>query len=246
MKKEIIPRPVRACLWVVIAILAAITYYIALGSPTFSMEREFRRAEKAHMVGPSEIVDILGENFGFDLMIVGETQHGICFFSEMDNSGVSSGPKTIYKFYYAEKTGDVTFVTAPNSFYFSWAEIGGDLPIYVFTQLPDAVRAELKITVSGSRKWSVNGKEQSTTFQASFTASADRTDEGFFRWMLSGENEKENMALGLLGRFGSDEILSAEDNKGSAQVQIRLYDANGNLICEENREFGAKRTEATA
>ena len=57
MKREFLPRPLRACLWALLAVLVGIIYYIALGCPTLSIRQDFRRAEKVNLAGPSKIVD---------------------------------------------------------------------------------------------------------------------------------------------------------------------------------------------
>ena len=114
--KNPIPRPVRAILCAVCAIALAIAYYIALGCPTLTDEQEFRRAEKIHLVGPSKIVDTLTSEYSeFDKMIVGETEYGICFFGKYTyTTGVYNKDETDYRLFYAEKTGDLTLVPAPN------------------------------------------------------------------------------------------------------------------------------------
>ena len=73
MKRQFIPRPLRACLWALLVIVLSILYYIALGCPTLSLRQELRRAEKVHLVGPSKIVDqVNGELYSeFEKMLVG-------------------------------------------------------------------------------------------------------------------------------------------------------------------------------
>ena len=109
-----IPRPVKACFFAVFVGLVAIVYYIAIGCPTLSFRQEFRRAEKANLVGPSKIVDQLDNHDynEYDNLIVGETEYGVCFFGRRKYSVAGTRTKKIYlyQFNYREKTGDITVV----------------------------------------------------------------------------------------------------------------------------------------
>ena len=46
-----IPRPLRACICTVLAIVLLLSYYVMLGCPVFTMKQHFRRAEKEGFSG---------------------------------------------------------------------------------------------------------------------------------------------------------------------------------------------------
>ncbi len=228
-----IPKPVRACFWVVVTLIVAITYYIVLGCPTLTMRQEFRRAEKLHMVGPSKIVDTITEYYDFKKMMVGETEHGIIFLGKSGSTiqgGKHSG-QMHYVFNYQEKTDDVTVAVAPSIFGSHYSLPGINLPIYVFTEYPEAERAEIHILVTGEKTANVNGVQEIEAFSHEFQGDARRDSNGFFRFFLDIQDENSGRALYALSVLvsGYDFMHTVYDTV-SIPVTVRLYDANDQLI----------------
>lgn len=254
MKKEIIPRPIKACLLALAAILLAVTYYIALGCPTLTLRQELRRAEKVHLVGPCKIVDrISGKQYAeFKKMLVGETEHGITFFGRCAyNECVCPFPfRQHYKFSYQEKTGDVTFAAPPNIL--GSREMTA-LPVYVFTEHEDAVRAKISIQAEGSRFHTQNGASVEKLFAVTFRAEADRDKNGFFRFLLTAP---ENHATDPTGEYNYESYVLycisslcdwATDFRYlptlSIPVTVTLYDADGNEIVTRELQLGPAEQE---
>jgi hypothetical protein len=250
MKRQFIPRPLRACLWALLVIVLAILYYIALGCPTLSLRQELRRAEKVHLVGPSKIVDqVNGELYSeFEKMLVGETEHGIIFFGRFGSS--RSGPihegTRSYELSYIEKTGDMTFAAPPTGLsYFPLPT----LPVYIFTEYADAVRATISIQATGSRIYNKqNVGKVEDPFDVSFHAEADRDENGFFRFLLTAKSNQPQDPFG----YHNDSayallciscICSGEsyyDNCATMVIPITvtLYDAEGNEIVTRQLQLG--------
>lgn len=226
-----IPRPAKACICTLLVIVLAAAYYIALGCPTFTIEQEFRRAEKAHMVGPSKIVDhTKGDYSEFDDMLVGETEYGICFFCKRTVTNVNKNREEFHYFLsYVEKTGNMTMVAAPNNHGSSWNFFGHkqSLPVYLFVNDEKAVRAEAEIHVM---------KAPNTTgyTEATFLAEADRTESGIFRLTIQGETNHELSAMYYFSTVtgGNNDHHPAEDIFNDITATVRLYDAQDNLIEE--------------
>lgn len=237
-----IPRPVRAMVNLVLAIALAVLFYISIGCPTFSFEREFRRAEKAHLVGRSEIVETVTDYREYDKMIVGETEHGVCFFGVYEVTvGYSNGRNQYvpyYTFTYYEKAEDVTVAVAPNSS-FIWSMAGASLPIYIFDTHPEAVRAEIRTTISGEETYYSNDKKHTVSFKETFTAEAERSGDGYFRFALESQDENGSRALGLLSMVASGENLTSDERDTVIPFTVRLYDANGTLILEKELTISA-------
>ena len=231
-----IPRPVRTIGNLVLAVALAALFYISIGCPTYSFEREFRRAEKAHLVGRSEIVDTVTDYQEYDKMIVGETEHGICFFGVFDVTvGYSNGRNQYvpyYTFTYYEKTEDVTVAVAP-CFSSIWSMYGASLPIYLFDTHPEAVRAEIRTTVSGEETYHSNDKKHTISFKETFTAEAERSGDGYFRFTLQSQDENGSRALGLLSSVASGESLASDERDTIIPFTVRLYDASGEMILEK-------------
>lgn len=234
---ERIPRPVRAIFYTLLALTLAISYYIALGCPALGMRHEFRRAEKAHMVGPSKIVDTLSNDdyYEYDKLLVGETDHGICFFGRYYNSRPYDNPlaENLYHFSYVRKTGDVTLCAPPNAWGTMWGsfEFKQELPVYVFTEHSQAVRAEVEVTVVGS-----TGKNGVGKFTVPFQAEAERAKEGFFRFTFEADQKSSLKALYYLSIIGSGDRsdMHTNDRLEAITAVVRLYDADGTMILEKS------------
>lgn len=238
--KNPIPRPLRACVYAFLAIVLAIAYYIALGCPTMSMKQEFRRAERAHLVGPSKIVDTMnGEYREFDRMFVGETEHGISFFGRYYNNypyGDLLAEKQYY-FTYVEKTGDLTIAAAPNVWGVFWSTNGYNVsvPVYLFDEYHQAVRAELSVRVIGAHSYYSDGEKIVEGFDRTFHAKATRNEDGFFRFYFEAKDEEGLNALHFFSNLtGSTTYgITEEMARAALPATVRLYDAEDNLILEK-------------
>ena len=232
-----IPRQVRICVNILIILYLLLTFYVSIGSPVFTLEQRFRRAEKAHLVGPGEIVDQTqwGLYSQFTDMLVAETEHGVMFYGYWDQHY----PLEDYEvFSYREKTGKLTFL-APPSLGFSWAFDSFDrtVPLYLFDDYPEAVRAEASVHAKGTHQ--VNDTKNS--FDMRFEVSADRFSDGVFRFLLELESgfPLRQAAAQLLTEISTTaeswpySNTSAFRKQPHANITIRLYDAQDNLIVEE-------------
>lgn len=255
MKREIIPRPLRACLWALLAIALAVTYYISLGCPTVSMRQQLRRAEKVYMVGPGKIVDevVSPEYSEFDKMLVSETDHGIIFFGRYGSDGrqgVKHKGKWAYRFNYVEKTDDVTFAASPTVYRFGVHR----MPVYVFTEHKDAVIASISITISGTHSYTSNDTPVEDPFHETFTSEATRDANGFFRFDLVADynpsynpsdlNNDASYALYCLSDIANNGPLNRDQQTMVIPVTIKLYDAQGQLILTRELTLGPAIQEA--
>ena len=252
MKREFIQRPLRACLWALLAILLAIVYYISLGCPTFSIKQEFRRAEKVHLVGPSEIVDRVSISAynEFETMLVGETDQGILFFGKYGTrySGGKFSGERLYRFSYQKKAGDVSFAAPPKS---SGLDGIYMLPVYVFTEHEAAVRATISITAEGSRTYYMDNQKVEDPFQVTLEEEAQRDQKGFFRCDLTakanhdpildpfGRSNDQAYALFCLSSLSNDSALTIDQRTMVIPITVTLYDAAGNVIVTRDLTLGA-------
>lgn len=234
-----IPRPVTACISAVCVLLLAGIYYIVLGCPTLTFRQEFRRAEKANLVGPSTIVDTLDDSdyYDFNKMIVGETEYGVTFFGFTYSSRPNNNPfeDRRYVFSYQEKTGDVTVAVAPNFWGGLWGAINGtsdSLPVYIFTEYSDAVRAEVELIVSGSHSWTEDGVKKSSEFTETFSEKASAIEPGIFRCFLTFKTDNRGEAAYQLSNIVSRSGYGTADATITAMVW--LYDEDGNIIVAQS------------
>ena len=236
-----IPRPVKGCICAILAVVLALSYYIMIGCPTLTLKQEFRRAEKAHMVGPSEIVDILDESEydEFSKLFVGETNEGITFFGKYFTTSSQRGPLDdyAYRFLYLPKTGSITVAPAPNVVSIAWHFGGVSLPVYVFTDHTNAARAEILFSVSGEY---TDFEKGPVSYNRTFSAETVRMSAGGpFRFVFHSIDGKQSQALGQFSTVLTDQTNSVRsDVELPIYVTIRLFDANDQLIAEEIKSFG--------
>lgn len=236
-----IPRPCRV-LWNLAAAFAiAAVFYVSIGSPAFSAEHAFRRAERANFVGPSEILfNEETENYLYDHLILAETEQGVITYATDENKSAS--------FNYFKKTGAITVVSAPKYYPFYWGldNLQISLPVFVVDDYPEAVYAELEICVKGVQKYNLNGESYTEILDQSFTAESHREKEGYFRFSLDlpfiYPLDKDGNRLDV--RHGPDgfalDILAycftnaaMRDFDADIFAAVRLYAADGTLLTEQ-------------
>lgn len=241
-----IPRKIRVCINLLVILFLLLTFYVSIGSPVFTLEQRFRRAEKAHLVGPGQIVGGLYSQFT-DLLVA-ETEHGVIFYGYWDQKY----PLENYEvFSYREKTGKLTFL-APPSLGFSWAfdSFERTVPLYLFDDYPEAVRAEASVHAEGIHQ--VN--DTKTPFDIRFEVSADRFSDGVFRFLLELESgfPLRQAAAQLLTEISTTAEswpyanTSGFHKQPHADVTVRLYDEHDNLIVEEDLTLRTVSGEAQA
>lgn len=273
-----IPRPVMACLHVALVCVLFFMFYMAIRCYPFTLRQDFRRAERANLVGPSKIVDQfkpwdLQENLNlatiitYDDVIIGETEHGICFFQRRDidlggwYDSASSFRKqfiissdinlqeeyigeinpSIYdrQFYYIEKTGNITVVTIPTRSPYDYSdtdEVRCFLPLYVFTEYKDAASAQITLTIVDNTEF----YDETIDFSEVFTAEATAIDSGVLRCFLESSGGSSNAALEELVWLTYVSCFP-KTQELSIPCTVSLYDADGNLIVQEELDLFSSR-----
>lgn len=278
---EKIPRPFRAIANITLVILLIFLRWCAIGRPLWSDEAEYRRMEKMQMLGPGTIVHELFPHYGaegftpdryteFSHTIVSETAQGIIFFGVRASS---DGDKN-YTLTYQEKTGDISLAVPP-TFWLNWGSHQWDLdmPLYVFHDYPDAVRAELDLTIESV--WDINyasdyiRENHKEPYTRSYSLQSQYQTEDFFLFSIFVENifEKANEIENMLKWYPEKTwetmhgpngdapwVLSqlcnggiyGKDEKGTVEADIRLYDEQDNLIAEKHLTISTPAEEAHA
>lgn len=226
-----IPRKIRLPILILSIAALVLMLYTFAGSPTFSTEQEYRRAEKAHMVGPAVI---LGEtelemSSNYANMLIADDGDGIIFFCHDYTADLGNFDRS--ELIYREKTGDITVLSAPFSNDSREKTTLARLPVFVFDDYPDAVRAELDITLSTV----YNGE----TFTKDYFLTSKRENPGYFQFHLTSNDPSGLGAEGyaiqvltLISGYGGRSLTGT-----SIPVTVRLYDANDQLICDRSTEI---------
>ena len=208
-----LPRPLRTgCNLLAIALLGLVLY-ILLGCPAITPVQQFRRLEKAYLLGPSEILEIIEVDADlYDYLLVADDGDGVIFYDSFwhnDFGGIN----------YRKKTGSLTVLPAPEMYAFQeWAHVL-DLPVYLFDDYPQAVRGEMEVTLG----------------EIVYEMEAPRTGDGYFRFTLHA-GDPMGTELGEIGNAIADFSTLTDYTVAYVDdyvpVTVRLYDAQNTLVTE--------------
>ena len=218
-----IPRKVKVLCFFLLFLLCVLVFYISIGSPAFSLEHMFRRAEKAQCVGPSTILGTEElDGHDYERLLLAEDELGVYMYLYQENSKHGS-------LHYREKNGDLTVLAVPQ-YARDFGVDGISLPIIAFDDCPEAVSAVLEVTVSAS-----------TTVV--YTAEAHRKNDGYFCFRIEQSGWYNQIdALCVLSATGDSRYGAGTHTPFPGVIQ--LYDEAGQLIREESFFFLSPTMEA--
>lgn len=214
-----------------IALICAALYTFSNG-PTLSLEQEYRRAEKAHLVGPAEILGTEELETAFPSywnMLIADDGEGIIFFCyDYDHSKLDQS-----ELIYRKKTGDITVLGAPFPNEGREKTTVAKYPVFIFDNYPEAVYAELDITL----RVNYDGER----FRKTYQLHADRKNSGYFTFTLGSVNPEglgaEGHALqvfALISGYGGRSFPEL-----TIPATVRLYAADKTMICERTLEISS-------
>ena len=157
-----IPRRLRVAVDLTLAAALLLALYVAAGCPAFGEENEFRRAEKAGMMGPSEIMDWVAvqrgwPSVGYDRVLIGDDGDAILFYTYTTGRGTSSLEGRLLR---REKTEGLLLTPLPCGSVNFWQSTEV-LPLFLFADDPDAVRAEVLLRLTWGGNGDADGGSQS-------------------------------------------------------------------------------------
>lgn len=233
-----IPRSCRAVLNILAALLLLAVFYATIGAPTLTKEQAFRRAERANLVGPSNILfNEKVENYPFGTLIMAETEEGVITWVD----------DRTYGFNYHKKTGDITVVSAPKYWFnFGSSDFASSLPVFVLHEYPEADNAWLILNIEGTYTHNLNGERLDEVLNHSPRLWSNQGGNGFFYFTLDvpyrGEGSYRDDASGLADDGYALDALSQTftnlwnttrpQSNVSITAIVRLYDENDTLLVE--------------
>lgn len=242
-----IPRQYRVVFNILATLLLLFSLYALLDCPAFTPEQKYRRMEKAELVGPAQILEVMDiETLGYDQLLLAEDGDAIILFQSSDN------PWDQGDLIYREKTGPITVLAAPNSRVGIATDSVIDLPVFVFHEYPGAVRAELELEFGEGLdytevKWTYGEEVTITTYEKTWYLESTEEKGGFFHFNIHAEADGryvDHYGTEVWETLGSEgyalEIFSRmTDSNGSyiheyIPATVRLYDENDTLIVEQN------------
>ncbi len=229
-----VPRPLRfaADAFLVLALLLA--WYVSAGCPSLGGKTaEFRRAEKAGMAGPSEILGRVGvyanwPSVGYERLIIGDDGDAILFYT-YGTERYSASRGTLYR---REKTEGLLLTTLPAAAPRLPKIEHPAVPLFLFADDPAALRAEVDLLLP-------SGKTETLTAARVIQGEGDRNAEArFFLFELPVTAANRDTAESLMYCFSA-----AADLGGRHPAVIRLYDGEGKLLCERDYVVQARAHE---
>lgn len=226
---EKIPRKTQVAINLLLILLFGLLLYILLDAPAFSLEHAFRRMEKRHMVGPSQILGIEQMETTFaDQLVVAKTKTGAILYVDTEMMGD-------HGFSYREMEQGLCVCVAPVFLSSIRPPDGDDLTVILFDDYPEAVRAELDLETF----WEDNRTGKQYRYQ--YSLSGVRTNRGYIRMDYDIRwhdyqgvwDHPENEAMQELVRRTVNAHLPVP--AGEFPATVRLYDEGDRLIC--TRDF---------
>lgn len=213
-----IPRKKRIAINFLVILILAFSVYVFCGCPAFTARQKFRRAEKANLVGPGEILGVYElENFGAAYLVVADNGDTVSFYTS------SNIPYAAENFVYRKKTGALTVLATPDYLTHTFLQGEVEIPVFLFDGYPEAARAELEFTLSTTLN--------DVYFEKDYLLESAREEDGFFHFTLPvTTREAESYAVQAFTALCG---YRTTGYYSSQPITVRLYDENGDLILEK-------------
>jgi len=223
-----LPRKTKVLCYILCILLLVFLIYVFRGAPSLSWQHRYRRIEKAHLIGPGQILgheEVSG--YLYKDAVLARTKEAVIITTitpelyehqqllflptEGRRIIVSAAPQVLSKI--------------DNDF------IEETVTVFIVDAYPEAVRAELDLTLY----W-LNASEE--VIRPEFQLTAEREKEGYFRVDIPfeswGDTAPEYHALDLFCLWTRSRALYEIPEK-EFSATVRLYDADGKLIIEEQQ-----------
>lgn len=252
-----LPRKIRVFANILAILLVVFILYVLMECPPFTGEQKFRRMEKAELVGPSQILHTMDlEGLGYQHLVAADDGEGVILFGYRNDHW---DPGDLF---YREKKGPITVLAAPNyDRPLHYADVI-NLPVFVFHDYTNAVRAELELEFGEGVEYAqVNWQQEdvaiSTTYEKTWHLESDENHSGVFVFNIHVEPDgklDEQYGIEVWHPLASEgyamEIFSNMTDSSQSYytyyipATVRLYDWNDKLIAEEHlniRSLGGER-----
>ena len=225
---EKIPRKTQVFINLGLILVLPLVIYLLLGSPVNDPEAAFRRAEKANLVGPSEILGIetVDGMWGDTYVIADNGDSAILYLCDRPvDFGFSYSNS--YNLIYRPKMGSVSVY---GLHWFTFGLLDDTYPLIVMDDHPEAVRAELELELF----W--QDSETLADYRKAYSLSAVREHPGYFRMDIvldsDRDDQRERDAIEQLSGWFAHPPTYLEDV--SCLATVRLYNEADERICERS------------
>lgn len=220
----------KALLYLLTIFCLVFLFYIFIGAPALSWKHRYRRVERAHLIGPGQILgyeEVSGTVFS--KVVVAKTAYGV-IVCHIDEYAEEYG-----LLLYLPQKERITVTAAPQLL--APMEFDSEMDtvtVFAVDDHSEAVRAELDLELYWQQQ--LNEEPEHPVFYLK----AKREKEGYFRFDAPfeslGEDTPERKALDLFSQYTRnypqwrDQWIIPE---GAYKATVRLYDSADQLITEE-------------
>lgn len=221
--RDRIPRKTQVAINLISIPILLFLLYIFLGSAVLNWQQQYRRLEKAHMVGPAEIMgyeEVSG--MLYNKIVLAKTEEAIIVSTvSLDNTGNDI-------FQYLEKTDGIMVFGGPHDLKLLIPSVA--MTVFAVVDEPKAVRAEMELQLY----WQQYPEEEPS--YPIFDLQAQRKEGGYFRFDIPyGDYNEGSIAYEAVKLFSSwsryTKGITVPEN--AYQAKVRLYDSQDKLISEE-------------
>lgn len=217
---------------VTVFLLAFFCWWLLLDAPAFSAKQEYHRIARRNLMGDTEILTIIdtGEWPGWDngdmlAVAEGDSYYVVCLNS--------------YDLECWDKQGTVMMAGMPSTAFITPVDYH---PFLLLTELP-AVRAEVALTLPSEVDFGRNNEFEGATFRGEAEG-----ENGVFLFCLPDGIQEDQMTYSKQRQLqGHALYIFAEALRGLAQdygcsatVDVRLWDAQDQLIYDETLNYDIK------
>ncbi len=231
-----IPKPLRIFFDLLLAAVLFFAWFVARGGPRFGEVARFRQAEKANLVGPSEILDKLyvqGDWIPthYQRLLIGDTGDEILFYTTVNGRGSTDMDGALIR---REKTDGILLTPLPGGL--DEPVYGSPdpliIPLFLFVDDPAAVQAKVSLKLLSDVE--ITYSQMRDKGGAGETEGWKREKYFLFRLPIRPENWND-----LDGDDIQHAIVRTNQRYSKTRVEIpaviRLYDEKGRLI--EKRDY---------
>ena len=227
-----IPRWLRFALDALLALALLTAVYVALGCPFLGETALFRRAEKANLMGPSEIIDRLRVRaewpiLGCDEILIGDDGEEVLFwfYRYWPKSG------TLLR---REKEDGILLLPLPHCVGIDTMQWQRETaaPLFLFADDRAAVKARVSIRLSETDELTLTGERGAIAHDGPLDFGSR---ERYFLFSIPMEQETWNLERGLRVRRLLEGYAYTRFRPVGFPATVWLYDGEGRLI--ETREW---------
>ena len=241
-KKSLLSRKAKTVIYSLIALLALAA--IIQGNFPITPWNAFRLTEKADLVGPSTILGTESvSSLGQDGVIVAKTDK-FCMTYAYQHFSFREQDKDKDHILCKKKTGDLTFLSIlGRDSYSVYSDENEHLPIILFDDYPEAVRATLVV----SPRIVIDDE----LYQKTYTATANRKADGYFLFRIhwpvqvdiNSYMDEHSFIVSYMDQYSLIDFMRKDINSSRyppvcrAPATICLYDKYGQLILERDLDL---------